>query len=537
MADSSFKVPSLLPQDLLIIQDLVGHVPEPPVEAQLKSPDNDHSIASSGEETNSEDEVEADILLDDEDISPLPTDSASESSDSDSSSEGGADAPRPPDKVKNIEDDEDDEESGPAVIALPRTKNEVAEEDIVIPKITEVGPDEHLEKVGEVMSILDRMAIVKGVASETPGRGSERALDSETLLVFENRQVMGYISETFGPTYQPMYQVKFNDKFPLDAEKVKISREVFHVPQRSNFVFVNELKHWRGSDASNLHDEEPAEFELEFSDDEQEAAHKARLKQRRFGSREPSTMSSRHSTPTPSQSRDTAADTLYGLNPYDAYGAYDMDYAAGPSRPPPIPYDDDPYSDPYTMDTPNERPSSSDHLIADGGPGSSDLSGRAPQFNERGRVADVTADEAPSEMEAQIPLAPQSFLPTPGTVPPATGQFTNGIGTSVPGDFSAPPVGTGNPWSYDPQFNQFNSYGYAQHQFVQPHINPRFASSFGLNVPFIQQQYSQYAQYGAGGDGSYDYGEGASDGNWSGNWNPQTGSDSQGPYGHDQKEV
>lgn len=77
-----------------------------------------------------------------------------------------------------------------------------------------------------------------------------------------------------------MYQVKFNDKFPLDAEKVKISREVFHVPQRSNFVFVNELKHWRGSDASNLHDEEPAEFELEFSDDEQEATHKARLKQR-----------------------------------------------------------------------------------------------------------------------------------------------------------------------------------------------------------------------------------------------------------------
>lgn len=36
----------------------------------------------------------------------------------------------------------------------------------------------------------------------------------------------------------------------------------------------------RGSDASNVHDEEPAEYELEFSDDEQEAAHKARLKER-----------------------------------------------------------------------------------------------------------------------------------------------------------------------------------------------------------------------------------------------------------------
>lgn len=43
---------------------------------------------------------------------------------------------------------------------------------------------------------------------------------------------------------------------------------------------MNELKRFKGSDASNVHDEEPAEYELEFSDDEEEAAHKARLKER-----------------------------------------------------------------------------------------------------------------------------------------------------------------------------------------------------------------------------------------------------------------
>ena len=88
------------------------------------------------------------------------------------------------------------------------------------------------------------------------------------------------VYETFGPTTQPMYQIKFNQKYPLDAEKVRVGREVFHVPTRSNFVFVNQIKAYKGSDASNAYDEEPADDELEFSDDEQEQAHKRALAQR-----------------------------------------------------------------------------------------------------------------------------------------------------------------------------------------------------------------------------------------------------------------
>jgi H/ACA ribonucleoprotein complex non-core subunit NAF1 len=77
-----------------------------------------------------------------------------------------------------------------------------------------------------------------------------------------------------------MYQVKFNSSFPLDLNEARVSRPIFHVPARSNYVFLSELAILRGSDASNVHDEEPAEYELEFSDDEAEAAHKARLRQR-----------------------------------------------------------------------------------------------------------------------------------------------------------------------------------------------------------------------------------------------------------------
>lgn len=39
-------------------------------------------------------------------------------------------------------------------------------------------------------------------------------------------------------------------------------------------MFANRLKAMKGSDASNVHDEEVNEEEIEFSDDEAEAAYK-----------------------------------------------------------------------------------------------------------------------------------------------------------------------------------------------------------------------------------------------------------------------
>jgi H/ACA ribonucleoprotein complex non-core subunit NAF1 len=195
------------------------------------------------------------------------------------------------------DEDEEDEEGGAVAAAVSlRTKNELHEPDITIPSIAEVGPDEQLEKVGEIMNIVNNVVVVKGEASSTH-RASEHALDSETLLVYEDRKVLGYVSgalpllvliprppaqihETFGPTYQPMYQVKFNSTYPLNTDEARVSRPVFHVPARSKYVFVAALTRLRGSDASNVHDEEPAEYELEFSDDEAEAAHKARLRDR-----------------------------------------------------------------------------------------------------------------------------------------------------------------------------------------------------------------------------------------------------------------
>jgi len=92
------------------------------------------------------------------------------------------------------EDGEDEEEgSAPTATEAFRTKNEISEPDIMIPSIVQVGPDEELEKVGEIMNIMCNVVIVKGEESGTR-RASERALDSETLLVYEDRRVLGYVS-------------------------------------------------------------------------------------------------------------------------------------------------------------------------------------------------------------------------------------------------------------------------------------------------------------------------------------------------------
>lgn len=94
------------------------------------------------------------------------------------------------------EDDDDDEEGGgPSSGAVVRTKNELPNDDINIPKISEVGPDEPLAKVGEIMSVVNNVVIVRGSTSGNQLKANEKALDSDTLLVFEDRKVMGYVCD------------------------------------------------------------------------------------------------------------------------------------------------------------------------------------------------------------------------------------------------------------------------------------------------------------------------------------------------------
>jgi H/ACA ribonucleoprotein complex non-core subunit NAF1 len=99
-------------------------------------------------------------------------------------------------KSKLVDDEDEDEDEGGAFAATVLTKNEAPEPDIMIPAILQVAPDEQLERVGEIMNIVNNVVIVKGGWSGTH-RASEHALDAETLLVYDDRKVLGYVCTNF----------------------------------------------------------------------------------------------------------------------------------------------------------------------------------------------------------------------------------------------------------------------------------------------------------------------------------------------------
>jgi len=93
-------------------------------------------------------------------------------------------------------DDEDDEGGGSRGRLV--TAHEVFNEDVAIPDVMEVDPKEILERVGEILSVLqEKTVIVKGLASQVAGHAPYNVLDTETLLVFEDRKVLGYVSLFF----------------------------------------------------------------------------------------------------------------------------------------------------------------------------------------------------------------------------------------------------------------------------------------------------------------------------------------------------
>lgn len=162
-----------------------------------------------------------------------------------------------------------------------RTANEKIEE--VIPKPDIVVTEEmKIEELGIVEGVVEKTVLVRAKVS-----GEYQVLESNSLLCLEDRTVVGVVAEPLGRVEQPMYTIRFtNDDAIKEAGLSERGTKVFYVPQHSTFVFTQPLKAVKGSDASNFHDEEVGDEEMEFSDDEQEAEHKRQMKMKRQGRRD-----------------------------------------------------------------------------------------------------------------------------------------------------------------------------------------------------------------------------------------------------------
>jgi H/ACA ribonucleoprotein complex non-core subunit NAF1 len=214
--------------------------------------------------------------------------SSEEDSDSSSSSSSSSDDSSSDEEEENekaqvektaVEEEEDDEEgpSGAAATQIPRTKHEADQlPPVQPPPIVQLPPEHRMIEVGTVFGVVHDLVIVQSNQLS----GENLALDAGSILIHHDRQVLGEIFETFGPVDRPMYSVRFNAASDIDQKRVVKGQPIFQCPEYSKMVFVAALRALKGTDASNLFDEELPAEEQEYSDDEQEQAAKRKRKNR-----------------------------------------------------------------------------------------------------------------------------------------------------------------------------------------------------------------------------------------------------------------
>ncbi|KKZ62820.1 hypothetical protein EMCG_02815 [[Emmonsia] crescens] len=206
------------------------------------------------------------------------SDSSSDDSNDDDDSSGEYDLLDPEEQARILmaaEGGSDDEGDGKHKGGQIRTANEKTEEIVPKPDIT-ITPDMKVEVLGNVETIVENVVLIKANIS-----GEYQVLESGSVLCLADLSVIGMVSETLGRVEQPFYTVRFPNEESIKEAKLERGTPVFYVVDHSTFVFTQPLKGLKGSDASNFHDEEVGDEEIEFSDDEAEAEYKRQLKQKR----------------------------------------------------------------------------------------------------------------------------------------------------------------------------------------------------------------------------------------------------------------
>ncbi|KAL2257734.1 hypothetical protein VTK26DRAFT_9247 [Humicola hyalothermophila] len=161
--------------------------------------------------------------------------------------------------------------------AALRTKNEMPEEVLPKPDVT-ITPEMKIEQLGNVEFIVENTVVIK---SQKPGE--IQVLDSGSVLCTEDRKVVGALAEVLGNVRSPMYTVGFATEEEIKELGLAVGMPIFYSVEHANYVFTQPLKAAKGTDASNLHDEEVPPEEMEFSDDEKEAEHKRQQRQKKRG--------------------------------------------------------------------------------------------------------------------------------------------------------------------------------------------------------------------------------------------------------------
>ena len=254
------------------VKEQIAAEVQPPTQA-IEQADEGEMLDLNNENINP-DEAEFEI-----DSSPIQSSDDSDSDDSSSSEDSDEDVLLNPEEqariLMQVDDDDDDFGKGENIGAPLRTRNEVPENIIPKPNVT-ITPEMKIEELGAVEGIVESILLIKAKTS-----GEYWVLESGSVLCLADRSVIGVVSETLGRVQQPLYSVMFTNAQEIAQAGLSVGTKIYYSEQHSTFVFTQTIKAYKGSDASNLHDEEVGDEEMEFSDDEKEAEHKKRVKQRK----------------------------------------------------------------------------------------------------------------------------------------------------------------------------------------------------------------------------------------------------------------
>ncbi|RPA80060.1 NAF1-domain-containing protein [Ascobolus immersus RN42] len=203
--------------------------------------------------------------------------SSDEESDSDSSDDSDDDSDIDPsnarDLAKRLLEELDDEDTGDGG-QPPKTLHELDENElkVEIPDIT-ITPETKMEKLGSVQTTVDNLVLINAATD-----GKYRVLDEGSVLATDDRVVIGVVADVIGRVEAPLYTVRFNTIDEIQKFNLVFGKDIYYLPDHSTYVFTKPIMAQKGTDASNLYDEEVPESEQELSDDEAEAARKAAKK-------------------------------------------------------------------------------------------------------------------------------------------------------------------------------------------------------------------------------------------------------------------
>ncbi|KAG6366760.1 hypothetical protein INS49_000940 [Diaporthe citri] len=222
------------------------------------------------------------------DSSPYESSSSDSSSDDDDDDESDVDES----KLLGVEetarllmeadggsDDEMDGTRAAKQAAGVRTKNELPDEPEPTPQIS-LSPEDVIAPLGIVQHIVEG---TQAVIEALQVGAAVTILDRGSVLCKEDRTVLGVIHDTIATVHKPMYILRFRSEEEAKSAALERGAQVWYSKPHANFVFPSQLRQEKGSDASNLHDEEVGPDEMEYSDDEQEQAHKREKKNRKRG--------------------------------------------------------------------------------------------------------------------------------------------------------------------------------------------------------------------------------------------------------------